>query len=209
MMAEQDAVDGSKVDWGFSDDVTFEAQLKGFSLLPEDHRMVLAFRAAAVRLINAEKEYAESSQGDKRMKAKRDLGTAADALSRRLQSVGAGHRIVEAIKEPALSSGDNAACAPAALQALDRAVRELQLPEPPTPQRGRRQTSEQSVTAALAVKAQHPEWSDVKIARKVGCAPCTLSASELWRAGRNTVRRGGTVRRGSKDKDGDIEAVAE
>lgn len=46
-MAEQDAIGGSKVVLDLFDDVAFEAQPKGFSLLPGDHRMVLAFRAAA------------------------------------------------------------------------------------------------------------------------------------------------------------------
>jgi hypothetical protein len=149
-------------------------------------------------LINAEKEYAVSSQGDKRMKAQRDLATAADALSRRLRSVGAGRRIVEAIEGPALPSGDNADCARAALQALDRAVRELQLAEPPPPRRCREQSSEQSVAAALVVKAEHPEWPDGKIAYKIGCAPSTLYNSKLWRASRNKVGRGGTTRGGAK-----------
>ena len=78
-------------------------------------------------------------------------------------------------------------------------------PRPDKPVRGRRPADE-SVGSALIVKQKHPEWSDARIAKEVGCSGGTLSKSKLWRSGRNTVGRGGVIRHGSKD-DGTIEAL--
>jgi hypothetical protein len=60
---------------------------------------------------------------------------------------------------------------------------------------------------ALATLAEHPDWSDAKIAQEIGCSRTTLYRWPRFRKARAILREGKRrLPSGTKDKDGNMEA---
>lgn len=57
---------------------------------------------------------------------------------------------------------------------------------------------------ALALLVQHPEWSNKQIAAEVGCSRTSLYRRARYRQARRAM--GGTLPKGSKSAEGDLEA---
>jgi hypothetical protein len=64
------------------------------------------------------------------------------------------------------------------------------------------------ITLAIAIRSQHPEWSDIGVAGQAGCNPKTLSRSKKYRAVREAVREAArrNLPKGRKGQDGEMEA---
>ena len=111
--------------------------------------------------------------------------------------------------------GDDATALQVALGALDRLLQwsdGTERPAPAAADHGRRVHVEKPIepskeTLALAVLADHPDWSDTKIAKKAGCNRTTLYTFEKFMAAREILREGkNDLPRGSKFPDEDMEA---
>ena len=111
--------------------------------------------------------------------------------------------------------GNDAAALHVALGALDRLLQwydEAERPAVPAADHGRRvafgKPIEPSKEAlALAVLADHPDWSDTEIAKKAGCNRTTLYTFKKFMAAREILREGkNDIPRGSKFPDEGMEA---
>lgn len=68
------------------------------------------------------------------------------------------------------------------------------------------------VAVAIAILKDHPEWSDRKVAQSARCHHTTLGRSEFYRTAKARLREAQkerSIKRGWKDKDGNIEAIDE
>lgn len=63
-------------------------------------------------------------------------------------------------------------------------------------------------TKAIAVLMEHPDWTNKKIAKVIGCHEKSLSRFERFRASRALLKKQGkdSIYRGYKDKEGNIDA---
>ena len=68
------------------------------------------------------------------------------------------------------------------------------------------------VAVAIAILKDHPKWSNRKVAQAAGCHHTTLGRSEFYRTAKARLREAQkerSIKRGWKDKDGNIEAIDE
>jgi len=68
------------------------------------------------------------------------------------------------------------------------------------------------VAVAIAILKDHPEWSNRKVAQAAGCHHTTLGRSEFYRTAKarlGEAQKERSIKRGWKDKDGNIEAIDE